>query len=325
MTTRNKAIAAISTTVFFWGVSFISTKIALSFFPPIFLAALRFGLAVIFLFFISRKYAKDEKISKEDVVLLAGAGLTGVTAYFFFENHGISLIPASEASIITAAIPILILIAERVEEGILSIRRKGSKDEGEKNRKSYLIYKIVIPGAGALTSLTGVALVAGVSLTLTGSLKGYIFMLGACFSWLCYCFLTRPLFKRHSRICIVFWQSFFGFLGFLPLALFEAHGKLPVQLFQQIPPFHVWGNILFLGICCSALGYWFFAQGLQALGAGTASLFLNFVPVISVLGGFFILGERLRPLQMLGAVLVLGGVYLAMSVPNIQKHIQDRS
>ena len=64
MKTRHKAIAAISATVFFWGISFISTKIALSFFPPIFLAALRFGLAVIFLFFINRKYAKDEKICK---------------------------------------------------------------------------------------------------------------------------------------------------------------------------------------------------------------------------------------------------------------------
>ena len=309
MTNQHKALAAIITCVFFWGLSFISTKIALGVFPPMTLGALRFGLAVIFLFFIKRKYAGEEKIRKEDIPLLAGAGLTGTTLYFFCENNGVSLIPASEASIITAAIPIMTLIAEKVEERIVSFRNKNT---GKTPGKGSVLYRIILPGGGALISLTGVGLVAGVSFALSGTIAGYIFMLGACFSWIFYCFLTRPLFGRRSRIYIVFWQSFFGFLGFLPFALFETFGK---QAPWQMPGLHVWANILFLGICCSALCYSFYAQALEALGVGAASLFLNFVPVISVLGGFFILGERLQPLQWLGAGLVLAGVYLAMSVP----------
>jgi len=309
MNKRHKAIAVISTCVFFWGFSFVSTKIAVAVFPPMTLAALRFAIALVFLFFLKRKYAGEEKIEKKDIPLLAGAGLTGVTLYFSFENKGVMLIPASEASFITAAIPILILISERVEEKILLMWKKKLKNgiENTDSTRNYFLYKILIPGIGALVSLTGVALVAGVSLAFSGNASGYLFMVGACFSWVLYCFLTRPLFARHSRIFIVFWQTLIGFLGFLPFTFFEAQ--------WQMPGFNVWVHVLFLGICCSALGYSFYAQALQTLGAGTSSLFLNFVPVISAIGGFFILGERLQPLQLLGAFLVLAGVFLAMSNP----------
>jgi drug/metabolite transporter (DMT)-like permease len=39
------------------------------------------------------------------------------------------------------------------------------------------------------------------------------------------------------------------------------------------------------------------------------------IPVVSALGGYFVLGERLSPLQWFGAVLVIAGVYLAMAAP----------
>ncbi|MCL2130560.1 MAG: DMT family transporter [Treponema sp.] len=327
MNKRHKALAAIITCVFFWGFSFISTKIAVAVFPPLTLGAIRFAIAVIFLFFLKRKYAPNEKPQKSDIILLAGAGLAGVTLYFACENQGVMLIPASEASLITAAIPILILISERIQEKITSVRKKRLNnettvsEETAEDKKNYLVFKIILPAAGALISLTGVALVAGVSLSLTGAATGYLFMMGACFSWVTYCILTRPLFSRHSRIFIVFWQTLTGFLGFLPFAFFEISGQVQNIL---IPGFNVWGHILFLGICCSALGYSFYAQALEVLGAGTASLFLNFVPVISAIGGFFILGERLLPLQLFGAFLVLAGVYLAMSIPEIKRIIQSR-
>ena len=160
-----------------------------------------------------------------------------------------------------------------------------------------------------MISMTGVAFVAGVSFSLSGTALGYAYMAGACLSWVSYCFLTRPLFARCSRIYIVFWQSVIGFVGFLPFVLLEN----PWRMLLQIPGFAVWGHVVFLGIFCSALGYWFYAIALEDLGVGTASLFINFIPVVSAVGGFFVLGERLRPLQWLGAGLVLAGVYLAMS------------
>ncbi|MCL2007955.1 MAG: DMT family transporter [Treponema sp.] len=299
MTVRHKALLAIIACVFFWGFSFISIKLAVEFIPPMTLGALRFGIAILFLFIIKRKYARDEKIRKEDIFFLAGAGLTGVTIFFFFENNAVHMIPASEASIISACVPAMILIAEAVERKFF-IRDK----ESENNIKKTSFYRTILPGAGAIISLSGVAMVAGISFSISGTARGYLYMIGACLSWVSYCFLTRPLFARRSMIYIVFWQSLIGFIGFLPFTLLE----LP----WQIPGFHVWAHIAFLGIFCSALGYWFYAIALRDIGIGTSAFFINLIPVVSVIGGFIVLGERLQPLQWVGAVLVLAGVYIAM-------------
>ena len=306
MTNRSKALWAIIICVLIWGLSFISIKVAVQVFPPMTLGALRFSMAVVFLFFIKRKLAPGEKIRKEDIPLLVCAGLTGVTFYFFFENNAVLRIPASEASIIVGSVPIITMIADSIGEKIMAARKKETAVNKE---KIPVLRRIIIPVAGALISLTGVALVAGVSFILSGTITGYLFMSGSCISWVCYCFLTRPLFANHSRIFIVFWQSAIGFLGFLPFAAFEiaVHGA------WQTPALYVWGNVFFLGIFCSAFGYWFYAQSLGTFGVGITALFINFIPVVSAIGGFFILGERLAPLQWFGAALVLAGVYLAMA------------
>jgi len=305
MTKKNKALAAIIACVLFWGFSFISIKITVAVFPPMTLGALRFALAVVILFLIKRKIAPEEKIKKKDIPLLAGAGITGVTLYFFFENNGVALIPASEASIFVGSIPVIAMISEAVWEKISSGQKKDRKELREKQPSPF--FRTILPGIGALISLTGVALVAGVSLALSGTALGYAYMSGACVSWVAYCLLTRPLFAGHSRIFIVFWQSFVGFIGFLPFTFFEAS--------WQMPGLDVWGHLLFLGLFCSALGYWFYAMALEDLGVAKSTIFINFIPVVSAIGAFFVLGERLKPLQWFGAALVLAGVYITMLAP----------
>jgi drug/metabolite transporter (DMT)-like permease len=319
MTKKNKALAAVIACVLFWGFSFISIKITVAVFPPMTLGALRFALAVVVLFFVKRKIAPEEKIEKKDILLLAGAGITGVTLYFFFENNGVALTSASEASIFIGAIPVITMISEaawakmslgRKKE---NIEKKAAVNGSEKQQS--LFFRTILSGTGALISLAGVALVAGVSLALSGTALGYAYMSGTCISWVAYCLLTRPLFASHSRIFIVFWQSLAGFIGFLPFTFFEAS--------WQMPGLVVWGHLLFLGLFCSALGYWFYAMALEDLGVAKAAIFINFIPVVSAIGGFFVLGERLKPLQWFGAALVLAGVYLTMLAPGKDGLVND--
>jgi drug/metabolite transporter (DMT)-like permease len=286
MNDRKKALAAIIICVLVWGFSFISIKVAIAELPPMTFGALRFAIALVFLIFIKRRIAPGEKILLRDLPLLAGAGLFGVTFYFFCENNGVALVTVSEASITIGSIPVITLLAERI---------------------SGMVRRIALRRVlGAALSIAGVCFVAGTSFTVSGSLLGYLYMGGAAFCWVAYCFLTRPLFARCSRIHIVFWQSVFGFLGFLPFALAEhsrwAMPGLPVIL-----------HTVFLGIFCSALAYWLYAQSLEVLGVALSAIFINFIPVITALAGFFILGDRLHPVQWAGAVLVISGVSLAMA------------
>ena len=70
-------------------------------------------------------------------------------------------------------------------------------------------------------------------------------------------------------------------------------------------------NIVFLGLFCSALGYWLYIATLEILGPGRASLYLNLIPVVSVVAAYFLLGERLGLAQLAGGGAAIVGVYLA--------------
>ena len=292
MSERHKALAAIIACVLFWGFSFISIKIVGKVFPPMSQGLLRFAIALVFLYFIKLKLAPREKLRKRDIPLLLGAGLSGVTLYFFCENNGVALVTASEASIAIGAIPVLTMIADWLSGKITRNRNGGSPSLGARQ------------WMGAFISIAGVWLVAGVSLAISGSILGYIYMAGAAVCWVAYSLLTRPLFARCSRIYIVFWQSAAGFICFIPFLAFEL-GQ------WGTPDAPVILHLVFLGVCCSALGYWLYARSLEVLGMSVAAVFINLIPVITVIGGFFIMGDRLTSLQWLGAALVIGGVYLS--------------
>jgi len=316
MNKKQKALAAIISCVLFWGFSFVSTKIVLDVFPPMSLGMLRFAMALIFLYFIKLKLAPKEKLRLKDIPMLFAAGLSGVTLYFFFENNGISLVSASEASIAISTIPALLMITEWLSAKIAGLKKERISHNGVENEKTMSAPLKARQWIGCFVSIAGVWLVAGASFAVSGSILGYIYMTGAALSWVAYSFLTRSLFKSRSVIFIVFWQSVAGFLCFIPFSIMEFSnwGKAGAEVII---------HLLFLGIFCSAMGHWFYVRALEDLSVSVCGIFLNLIPVITVIAGFFMLGERLSPLQWLGAVLVSGGVSMAMwekkTVPKIDQ------
>jgi drug/metabolite transporter (DMT)-like permease len=293
MNKRHNALAAIIVCVLFWGFSFISIKITVAVFPPMSLGMLRFAMALVFLYFLQLKLAPNEKLRSQDIPLLLGAGVSGVTLYFFFENNGVALVTSSEASIAVGVIPVLIMIADWLS-------RKIGRD-----KNNHFPQLGIRQWLGAFISIAGVWLVAGVSFALSGSVLGYIYMAGAALSWVVYSLLTRTLFTRRSRIYIVFWQTVAGFICFIPFSAMElsqwGRPDLPVII-----------HLIFLGICCSALGYWLYAHSLEVLGMSVSAIFINLIPLFTVIFGFFVMNDRLTLLQWGGAALVIGGVYLSM-------------
>ncbi|MGO8694967.1 MAG: DMT family transporter [Rectinemataceae bacterium] len=266
-----------------WGLSFLSIKIAVAIIPPMTLTALRFIIACVVLTAIAVILKERLGIAWRDVPVLAAGGLVGVTLYFFGENNGVAMLSASEASLIMGTIPVLTVLSERLFLGTrLGVR-------------AYM---------GALLSFVGVALIVARSPGAVVSPMGYLYMGVAALSWVVYSFLTRPVSNRYGRITVTFWQSFFGLIGCIPFALAEHSA-------WHVPGTAVVLNLLYLGIFCSAIGYWLYVAALDMLGAGRASVFINLIPVVSVVGAFFILGERLESLQLLGGAVAIAGVYLA--------------
>lgn len=283
-------------TILIWGMSFLSIKLAVEIIPPMTLGLVRFVIASILLSIVVRIVEPNAKVNKKDMPMLALAGFIGVTLYFFFENNGIKLIQASTASIVIATIPIFTIIFEAI---VFKTRLTKMK-----------ILSVVV-------SFLGVFLVVGWGFEALSpqTIAGCLFMLGAVIAWVIYTIITKPLFGKYSQITIVYYQTIFGTLLFIPFSLMET------TVWSQVTPVIMF-NVLYLGIFCSALGYYTYVYAMDNLGVSTSSLFLNLMPLVTVIASFFILKEHITLMQVLGGLLIVASVYMA-SWKSKEDMIQD--
>ncbi|MDD3981879.1 MAG: DMT family transporter [Spirochaetia bacterium] len=268
---------------FIWGLTFLSIKVAVAELKPMTLALSRFIIASALLPLIALVNKTPLAVKPKDLPLLFVSGFIGVTLYFFFENNGIMRLSASESSIIIGTIPVLTLLVDTV-----FYRLRASKS-------------VII---GILLSFGGVAVMVAKSHSAAASTGGYLFMGGAAVAWVSYTFLTKPLGLKYPILSVTFWQIFFGMLGCVPFALFEGQGFVRVSTPVLL-------NVVFLGVLASAGGYWLWVMVLDKLGASRSSVFINLIPVVSVIASFIVLGERLAPVQLAGGAATVIGVYLA--------------
>lgn len=279
-------LLAVWGTVLFWGLSFVSSKTILNTgVPPMTMVCIRFVIATVILNLFLRKLDPAARLRAKDIPALAASGLVGVTIYFFFESRGIKLTSASHASLIIAVIPVITIIAEA-----LFFR----------TRVSWL------SGAGVVLSVVGVVFVVQRPGAGTGgavSLTGDLFMFGACLSWVLYIILSKNLHKRLSELAITAYQSLFGTLFLIPLALLEMRQWVPITLSAGL-------NLAYLAVFCSALSNFLYVYSLSRLGPIAISPFVNLIPVVGVLGGVALLGEAIGWSQIVGGIVILAGVLM---------------
>ena len=69
--------------------------------------------------------------------------------------------------------------------------------------------------------------------------------------------------------------------------------------------------VLYLGIGCSVFAFWLSNAAIEKLGVNRAASFIGVATLVSVLTGTLMLREPLTPVQIVGAVLIVLGVYMA--------------
>lgn len=281
----------------FWGGSFVATRYALTAggLGVFTLLAGRLLIAslILILLMLIRGW---RKLNGKDLLRLLAMGIIYPGLYFLFETTGLARIPAFLASIIIASIPALTGIIAHV----FLKERMGLRGWG-----------------GTFLSVIGVALVvllADREVAATGQqaptpVIGVLLTSGAAIMGAVYITLARHLTRSYQPLTLTTAQSIIGLLLFLPMASLElARGQFY---------FNLWGLIAlgFLGIAVSVAGFLSFNKALSMIEASKASLFLNIIPVISIVLGWFLLGERMNPGQGIGALVVIGGVLLATWIP----------
>lgn len=274
-------------TVLFWGLSFISTKVVLTEIPPVSIAFFRQFIALSALIPLAFFTGTLSRASLSDFAVMALAGLFGTVLYFTFENTGLQYTTASNASMIVACLPAFTIISEAL---LFKLR---------------VSWKMV--GCIAL-SIFGIYLVVTINGRLdfsSAQFLGNLLMIGSMICWVIYTILNRYVDRRHSSITIATYQAASSIFLFIPFVIPEI-GRWPSPSSLSA---NVLANLVFLGVFCSAVAYFFYIYAAKRLGATLSAAMLNLIPVVTVIAGYLILQEALAWVQICGMGLTMLSVY----------------
>ena len=276
-------------TAFFWGGTFISGRMLAGAVTPFSAAFFRFLIAAGCLYAIARhRYGSIPRLTKHQRLPVVLLGLTGVFAYNVLFFNGLSLIPASRASIIIANNPILISVLAAFFFG-----------------ETLTIIKVL----GILLSVSGAVIAISnadpLALFDGGVGLGDLFILGCVLSWAIYSLLGKRVVRDLSPLLATSHAAVVGMAAlFIPACLEGMPGL--VGSYRLVD----WCNLAYLGIFGTVIGFVWYYDGIRKIGPSRASLFINFVPISAILLAHLILGETLTPALLVGAIMVVAGVTL---------------
>jgi drug/metabolite transporter (DMT)-like permease len=272
-----------------WGATWVSGRFVAGHLEPFCAAFLRFFVASLFMVFMTmRMEGKPLRLEKAYVLPAFLLGLTGVFAYNAFFFRGLQVVEAGRAALIIAVAPTVIALFSRLlfKENI--------------GRTALVGIPLSLCGVWVILSKGDM-----LSLLWQGGCMGDFFILGCVVSWSAYTLIGKRALRRMSPSFCVAWSCIFGDLMLLGPAVWQG---LPQQVVSL--EWAVWANIVFLGVLATGLAFYWYYQGVAAIGAGRAAVFINLVPVSGVLLGVLILGESVSLSLVVGGTLVLTGVWL---------------
>ena len=267
-----------------WGLSFIASNHAMNAgFTPMTLALMRYVMAAACLAPATLAVEKKLALRRQDVVPMVLSGVMGITAYYFCEYNGIQRTSTVSASLILAAIPILTMLVQA------AVNRTHLRPAQT---------------AGAVISLVGVALVlTGGSDEGQAGIIGDLFILGASVVWVAYIFISRRLRGAYSSLAMNTWQALTALLTLLPLALTEKCDLGAI-------PWDGWAAVAVLAVICSALCYYLYGNALYEMSPLASAIFINLIPLTTMVGGVVLLGESLTWLTVAGGAMIIGSIFL---------------
>jgi len=276
-------------TAVFWGGTFIAGKWLSINVDPYSAAFLRFLIASFFLIFLTLKIeGRLPWVSPEKLLIVIVLGFTGVFSYNLFFFSGLGHIQANRASLIIACNPIFISLCS-----VLFFKERLN------------ILKII----GLCLSITGALIVISkgnlFKIFDSGIGKGELLIFGCVISWVTYSILGKKAMNDMSPIVSVCYSSIAGtFLLFFP--------ALNNDVFTNLLTYNAveWASLFYLGFFGTVIGFFWYYEGIKEIGPLKAGIFINFVPISAIVMSFFILNEPLTKSLLVGALLVITGVYL---------------
>ncbi len=270
-----------------WASSFVALKLAFRGYDPMVVIFGRMLVASFcFLPFVPR-FRTGNTFRRRDLPTLLFMALCEPCLYFLFEARALELTTASQAGMITALLPLMVAVCARF---ILQETLTGGMLIG---------FAMAIAGAIWL-SLAGEAS-PDAPRPLLGNFLEFLAMVCATG----YIISLKRLTRRYTPFFLTAIQAFVGAVFFLPFL------GLPST---ELPSHWAWGPslaIVYLGAVITLGAYGLYNYGVSRIPASQASVFVNLIPVFTVILGWLILDERFTSAQYLASALVFVGIYIS--------------
>lgn len=277
-----------------FGLSYLFTKQATSHVNELTLLSWRFLVALISMsIFLVLGIIKLNLRGKKLKSLLMIAFFQPIV-YFIAETYGINATTASESGSLLACIPIVTIIAST-----LILKKKPHKMQ---------VLGIIVTLSGVLCCVLAKGLDASFSIF------GYFMLLLAAVSYSLYCVYVEKaddftdIEKTYAMITI-------GAIVFTALAVAQHIQAGTIKEFVCLPfanrEFLV--AILYQGIGCSVFAFFLSNVAIANIGTNRTASFVGLSTVVSILAGVILLKEQFTVPQIIGTVLIVGGVYLSNS------------
>ena len=274
-----------------WGGNFVIGRAVTGDIPPITLAFLRWCVAfIVFLPIVYSRVRREWPMIKANWPAVIVMAITGVACFNTLVYIGVYYTTSINASLMNSSTPIIIYILS-----FIFLKERLSK------------FQLI----GTALSLSGVMFIlskGSLETLLSFSFnKGDLIVLIAVFCWGVYSLLVKQYAGRLPGYSTFLVTIALGVMMLLPFTIYELM-TTSVEI--------VWspstiGAILYVGIIASIVAFLSWNNGVVALGANKASIYLNFIPLFAAIFAVLFLDEDLLLAQLIGGLAVICGVLLA--------------
>ena len=285
---RRLLVLCLAAVYIIWGTSYAATRIGVLNLPPLLFGGVRFvlgGLLLTAVAFWRGFRLRQAKGHWRELIILSFIGVSISNA---MQTWAMQWVPSHTSALLNASCALWIVVF-----GLFGRRA---------HKPSTLeITGLVIGFAGtALLMLPAMRGSAGME----HQLWPQVVILGACIVWSLGTIYMRNHNMPLDLFAVVGLQMLLGGVWMTLAGL--AHGELALWHWS-VPGALSLAYLVLLSCCCAYTAYGWLARHATPAQVGTYS-YVN--PAIAAVVGYFALGERLAPVQLAGAVVILAGVLM---------------
>jgi len=284
----NKNLMVIAT-LFFSG-AFIAGKFSVAEFPVYSLTFFRFGIAAVILYIILKIKKIDLTLDRRDLPRIITLSLLGMVGYHVFFFTALKYTSSVNTSLIAAMNPIITTIM-------------ASLFLGERFPKKAI--------GGIIISFTGVALiVTNASIEVIKNMDfniGDLYMLLGIISFSIYFIVLKGIVGRIEPIKLTFYVFLFCVLLLIPMVIYEN----PMTFLGDTTS-KGWGSLIYMSVFASVGAYLIQQISVKRIGPAKTSLYVNLVPLFSMIMAYFILGEEITAAKVMAGAMIISGVLITL-------------